>query len=228
MWANVINSDSNLGTWLLDLAASLHDGPGGSGLSHEFHGTDLNPNPFPPSPPPDVSFTVQDIKKPWPSSDHGKFDLVHQRLTLLGAGPDPSASISYLYDLVRPGGWIQLCEATMVFPPDIVNQDRTPAYYDLLRLMRNVADHVGAAWEIGGTLRGLLEAVGCTEIGEEEVVLEMGRTNGNERLCEEGVQSCGLAVEGLSGFVKSEFPPLLVTRQRIFPMSVTKRLLFHG
>ncbi|KAI1478690.1 hypothetical protein F4774DRAFT_384738 [Daldinia eschscholtzii] len=199
----VLDSGTADGTWLLDLVFSLPSLPDGT---HEFVGTDLNPAPFPPSPPPNVSFAVHDIKQPWPESEHGQYSLVHQRLTLLGAGPAPAASVSHLYSLVKPGGWIQLCEASMVFPPEIVNEERTPAYCDLLRLMKSVAEHVGAAWEMGGKLRGLLEGVGCTDIGEEDVVLNLGRTNKNDALCEDGVRSCGIAVEGLSKFAKT-FPP---------------------
>ncbi|KAH6657935.1 hypothetical protein BKA67DRAFT_556756 [Truncatella angustata] len=202
----VLDSGTADGTWLLDLASSLPPLPADTSKMHEFYGTDLNPTPFPDSPPPNVFFTVQDIKQPWPLSEQGKYSLVHQRLTLLGAGPSPATSVSHLYSLLQPGGWIQLCEATMVFPPEIVNEKRTPAFCDLLRLMQSVAEHVGAAWEIGGTLRGLLEEVGCTDISDEEVVLNMGRTNKDDGLCKDGVESCGLAVEGLSGFAKTFAP----------------------
>ena len=137
------------GTWLLDLASSRP--PPASG-SHEFVGTDLNPAPFPSSTPPNVTFAVQDIKKPWPESQHGQFDLVHQRLTLLSAGSNPSASITHLGALVKPGGWIQISEGTMDFPPDVVSEERTPVYCDMLRLMRAVAGAVGAEWHLGRTL----------------------------------------------------------------------------
>ncbi|KAI1385882.1 uncharacterized protein F4822DRAFT_432743 [Hypoxylon trugodes] len=130
--AKILDSGTADGTWLLDLATSL---PPLSAGTHEFVGTDLNLAPFPQSTPQNVTFTVQNIKKPWPESQHDQFDLVHQRLTILGAGPNPSPSISHLYSIVKPGGWVQISEGTMDFPPDIVNEDRTPAYSDMLRLM---------------------------------------------------------------------------------------------
>lgn len=152
-----------------------------------------------------MKFIVQDINKPWPESQHGQFDLVHQRLTLLGAGSNPSTAVSHLYAVTKPGGWVQLCEAAMEFPPEIVNEERTPAYNDMLQLMKSVAGVVGAEWQLGQTLKGLLEKAGFTDIDEEDVTLHMGRMNKDERLAEEGARSCGIAVQGLSAFAKSRY-----------------------
>jgi hypothetical protein len=151
-----------------------------------------------------VTFTVQDIKKPWPESQHGRYDLVHQRLTLLGAGPNPSASISHLFSIVKPGGWVQISEGTMDFPSDMVNEERTPAYNDMLQLMRGVAGAVGAEWHLGRLLRGLLQEAGFTDVEEEDVMLYLGRTNKDEVLAKQGAESCAVAVQGLSKFAKSK------------------------
>lgn len=170
--------------------------------THEFVGTDLNPAPFPQSVRPNVRFAVQDIKKPWPESQHGQFDLVHQRLTLLGAGPNPSASISHLYSIVKPGGWVQISEGTMDFPPDVVSEEQTPAYSDMIKTMQSVAAAVGAEWHSGRFLRGWLEEAGFTDVGEEDVILNMGRTNKDDKLAKEGAETCGIAVQGLAKFAK--------------------------
>jgi hypothetical protein len=144
------------------------------------------------------------MNKDWPDNFKRYFDLVHQRLALLGAGPNAQAAVHRLAELVKPGGWIQLLESTMIFPDDIVNTKRTPAFCDLLKLMKGVAEHMGAAWLIGDTLRGHLEAEGFVDIGEQDVVLRMGKTHPDEKLARNGVVSCGIAVDGLSGFAKSE------------------------
>lgn len=99
-----------LGTWLLDLASSLPPPLAGT---NEFVGTDLNPAHFPNPAPPNVTFSIHDIKQPWPETQNSRFHLVHQRLTLLGAGPNPSASISHLYSIVKPGGWVRISQGTM-------------------------------------------------------------------------------------------------------------------
>ncbi|EMR63739.1 putative methyltransferase type 11 protein [Eutypa lata UCREL1] len=177
------------------------------------------------------SGTADDIKKPWPESQHGQFDLVHQRLTLLGAGPNASASISHLYSIVKPGGWVQISEGTMDFPSDIVNKERTPAYNDMLQLRRSVAGAVGAEWHLGRLLKGLLEETGFTDVGEEDVMLNMGRTNKDEKLAKEGAESCGVAVQGLSKFVKNfppEKQPLLTERYETLAADLEKELMEKG
>ncbi|KAI1359993.1 S-adenosyl-L-methionine-dependent methyltransferase [Xylaria arbuscula] len=224
----VLDSGTADGTWILDLASSL---PTPSIGSHEFVGTDLNPAHFPQSPPPNVTFTVQDIKNPWPISQNGSFDLVHQRLTLLGAGSSPSTSIAHLYSLIKPGGWIQISEGTMDFPSDVVNDERTPAYSDLIRLMRCVAGMVGAEWHLGRLLKGLLEEAGFTGIEEQDVMLNLGRTNKDATLAKEGAESCGVAVQGLSKFAKSlplEKQPLKPERMESLAADLEKELTEKG
>jgi hypothetical protein len=104
----------------------------------------------------------------------------------------------------------------MEFPSEIVNGERTPAYSDMLKLMRSVAGVVGAEWHLGKLLKDLLEEAGFTNVEEEDVILNLGRTNKNEKLAKEGAESCGLAVEGLSKFAKS--------KHTAFPSSVPRRL----
>ena len=93
----------------------------------------------------------------------------------------------------------------MIFPEDIVNVESTPAFWDLLQLMKGVAEHVGAAWLIGDTLRGHLEAEGFVDIQEQDIVLKMERTHPDEKLSRNGVVSCSMAVEGLSAFARSMY-----------------------
>lgn len=92
----------------------------------------------------------------------------------------------------------------MDFPSDIVNKERTPAYSDMLQVMQSVAGMVGAEWHLGRLLKGLLEEAGFTDVGEEVVMLHMGRTNKDEKLAKEGAESCGIAAQGLSKFAKSK------------------------
>ncbi|KAI0546144.1 S-adenosyl-L-methionine-dependent methyltransferase [Xylaria curta] len=224
----ILDSGTADGTWLLDLALSLQDLLSGS---HQFVGADLNPAPFPKSIPTNMTFIVQDIKKPWLESQHGSFDLVHQRLTLLGAGPNPSVSIAHLYNVIKPGGWLQISEGTMDFPHNIVNEERTPAYNDMLKLMRAIAEAIGAEWHIGRTLKGLLEEAGFTDIEEEDVVLNMGRTNADERLAKEGAESCRVAIQGLTNFAKNFSPenqPLPMARYDTLGPQLETELMEKG
>ncbi|KAF1949861.1 hypothetical protein CC80DRAFT_510211 [Byssothecium circinans] len=162
-----------------------------------------------------------------PVDSNNTFDLVHQRLALLGAGPNPKAVVHRLASLVKPGGWIQLMEATMHFSSDIVNPTDTPAYCDLLKLMKGVADFMGAAWHIGGTLRGHIEKEGFVDVQEQDIVLRMGKTHPDAQLGLNGVVSCGMAVEGLGAFAKT-FPeekrPLSAERLATLQADLVKEL----
>lgn len=99
---------------------------------------------------------------------------------------------------------MQISEGTMDFPSDVVNGERTPAYSNMLKIMRTIAGAVGAEWHIGNTLSGLLREAGFVNVKEEDVILNMGRTNADEVLAKEGAESCSVAIQGLSRFAKSE------------------------
>lgn len=102
----------------------------------------------------------------------------------------------------------------MDFPSDIVNEERTPAYSDMLELMRAIAGAVGAEWHLGRTIKGLLEQAGFTDVEEEDVILNLGGTNNNEKLAKEGTESCGVAVQGLSRFAQSKHSAFLYSLLR--------------
>lgn len=199
----VLDSGTGDGTWLLDLASSLPTPLTGA---HEFVGSDINPEPFPESPPANVKFVVQDINKPWPGPELDQYDVVHQRMTFYAAGPNPSGAIANLQSIIKPGGWIQLVEASMDFPPDLVNPEKTPAFLDMMKLVRSIANTTGTPHQLAKELGSLLEKAGFTDIGEEDVHLRFGRTNKDEKLGRDGVRSCLLTVQGITGFAQS-LPP---------------------
>ncbi|MCJ1314251.1 hypothetical protein MMC25_007931 [Agyrium rufum] len=61
--------------------------------------------------PRNVSYRFRKILKPWPECEERTFDLVHQRgrLSQLTDAHCPRA-IQVMYDLLKPGGWIQIVE----------------------------------------------------------------------------------------------------------------------
>jgi hypothetical protein len=78
--------------------------------SCDLIGTDVTNERFPATPSQGVTLTVQNSLGPWPDSFVQFFDLVHQRLVLLGTGAKSKECVVALTSLVRPGGWIQLVE----------------------------------------------------------------------------------------------------------------------
>jgi gliotoxin biosynthesis N-methyltransferase len=185
----------------LDLASSLQAPWAGT---HEFVGSEINPEPSPGpgSTPSNMEFVVQDINKPWPESYIDQFDAVHQRMSLYAAGSNPSGAISHLYSVVKPDGWIQLTEASMDFPPDLVNPERTPAFLDMMKLVRSIANTTGSPPQLAKELGSLLDKAGFTDISGEEVMLRFGRTNEDEKLGRDWVRSFLITVQGNTKFAQ--------------------------
>jgi hypothetical protein len=101
------------GTWLLDLPRLY--------LHHEWslHGVDIGSALFPPKAGPYSSldlreFDLRSLAPPDPSWEQS-FDLVHQRLLILGLKtPEWPKVLRSHFSLLKPGGWIQLVEAQWV------------------------------------------------------------------------------------------------------------------
>jgi len=95
----------NQGIWLQDLAKTVPP-------TAELVGIDIEENLFPqPSTlPPNLHFQVQsvlDLPKEWTN----KFDLVHQRLLLLGLrDAEWRKALGEINRVLKPGGWFQMLE----------------------------------------------------------------------------------------------------------------------
>ncbi|KAK2808487.1 hypothetical protein FQN50_004695 [Emmonsiellopsis sp. PD_5] len=123
------------GTWLRDLQSSLPATP-----AHTFMGIDNDPTKFPAVPPRNTEFHVQDINLPWPVEWHNSYHLVHQRFGLAAAGPHGRTTLHSLTELVKPGSWIQLVEAT-----NVDFESNRPVVHLLTQLVRDVFTVLGVS-----------------------------------------------------------------------------------
>ena len=76
-------------------------------------GFDVTQKSFLPTASPHTTCAIHDIAEPWPNKLHGTCGLVRQGFTILGGAKKatPCKIIRYpCQQLVKPGGWIQLCE----------------------------------------------------------------------------------------------------------------------
>ncbi|KAI9150702.1 Methyltransferase psoC [Paramyrothecium foliicola] len=107
----ILDSGTADGLWLREIQPLLS-------LPYNLYGFDVMPSFFPKKTPSHTSFDLHDIAEPWPEALHGKFDLVHQRATLLGGAKrsTPRECIQMLTKLVKPSGWIQLSEMDVTKP----------------------------------------------------------------------------------------------------------------
>ena len=89
--------------WLLDVAKSLP-------TTCQLVGYDLTDSAFPAQQtrPSNVSFKIQDMYLPFPTSDLGTFDVVATRFTSSVASRDEwTRAVANLITLLKPGGWLQ-------------------------------------------------------------------------------------------------------------------------
>jgi SAM-dependent methyltransferase len=90
------------------------------------------------------------------------FDLVHARLLLVNI-PDPTAVVSEMVRLARPGGWVAGQEADGLFlchPPH-------PAHNRLSEVFRTIYEQDGADVHVGRRLPELYRAAGLVDVGIE-------------------------------------------------------------
>ncbi|KAI0165388.1 hypothetical protein GGR52DRAFT_575479 [Hypoxylon sp. FL1284] len=188
----ILDSGTADGTWIRDLQATC------APVQHQFYGTDINPADFPADPPASTVYQVHDVNKPWPEDWNGRFDLVHQRFVLVAGGPRQKEAVESLGELVKPGGWIQLIEATNVIPDTC-----GPVMHDLVNMMRGVFKAMGADVDVTERIPGWLRDAGFVDVGDRVVHLQLGARNPDATLAGRGVFSTSTAAKGLASYAKT-------------------------
>jgi hypothetical protein len=190
-------------TWIRDLAAAT------APVEHQFVGTDITRDNF-------ATYHVQDINQPWPEDWENSFDLVHQRLVLVCAGAAVQQVVDNLVALVKPGGYIQLIEATN----DLL-EDGGPGIQDFIAVVQGIFKSMGSSPNLGNDLAGLLQAAGCEDVGEHLVGTRLGVNHPDIQFAKQGIYSTTLGVRALSAFGKCRRNPrsvrLALTRMRSPP-----------
>lgn len=181
------------GTWIVDLKSTCPYTP-----LHSFVGVDIDASNFPRDPPAGVTYQIQDINKPWPKDWLNSFDVVHQRLALVAAGPGAQTAVKNLSELIKPGGWIQLIEADNV----LTDADGL-AMQGFVRLMKDIFTHIGTTLRLSKELSGWVKENGFLNVQERVVNVQLGATNPNPQLAKRGVYSTVVAATGLVAFGKS-------------------------
>ncbi|KAK4447263.1 hypothetical protein QBC34DRAFT_410198 [Podospora aff. communis PSN243] len=101
--AKIADVGTATGIWLLDVAKNLPP-------TCTFTGFDATPSSFPPpgSYPPNVSFKIQDMYRPFPEDEIGTYDIVAVRFVSSGTPrAEWTRAVRNLTTLLKPGGWLQ-------------------------------------------------------------------------------------------------------------------------
>ncbi|KAJ3561267.1 hypothetical protein NPX13_g9014 [Xylaria arbuscula] len=205
----ILDSGTADGTWIRDLEASV------APAQHSLYGTDLDPAGFPTSASSGTVYSVQDITQTWPRDWESKFDLVHQRLVLSGAGHKQKEAVLSLCSLVKPGGWIQLIEATNKIPDGC-----GPHMNALVDLIKAIFVEWKGNLDLVEKIPKWLKEVGFIDVNFVDVELKLGATNPKAELARRGVISTGHAAQALSQLGKS-LPPgtLTISADRLETLS---------
>lgn len=102
---------------------------------------------------------------------HGQYDLVHQRIAILGVGTTttPQKAVSYLGALVAPGDWIQLGELDLRQPAS-----GGQAIRDGWAVIRAVFKAVCTYDNIAQSIAGRLREEGFEDVQEERCEIVLG------------------------------------------------------
>ncbi|OTB00793.1 hypothetical protein M426DRAFT_231956 [Hypoxylon sp. CI-4A] len=138
---------------------------------YTLSGFDVQSGFFPSSTPSHTSYAIHNLAEEWPAEMHGKYDLVHQRLAILGVGTTttPQKAIGHLGALVAPGGWIQLGELDLRQPAS-----GGQALRDGWAVTRAVFKAVCTYDNIAQNMAGWLREEGFEDVQEEKCEIVLG------------------------------------------------------
>ncbi|KAL9052896.1 MAG: hypothetical protein Q9162_005122 [Coniocarpon cinnabarinum] len=196
----VLDSGTSDGFWLASLAPQL-------GPNAELFGTDVAPYETKTQLPSNVTMSQQNIKDPWPEEWKGSFDLVHQRFVLSNIADHDAAKLAIrrLVELVKPGGWIQLDEASAI------EGDGQPADTPIEKMFRVVGDFMRLAGmdpAPGARVKQLLEEASDGSLLEEPVHVktadaQFGRPAPTKEVAEAGVANIMGILDAIKGSLSS-------------------------
>lgn len=181
--------------WLQDLRDHI---PTSSRNTDTFIGTDITSKYFPSTNPEGITLLEQSITRPWPREWTASFDLVHQRMALPAAGTQVvEKTLEAFYDLIKPGGWIQLVE------PDH-SISKGPAMADFYRLLGDTFTFMGTSTAYGPRLMELLGRLGFEELEEKIFDILIGKLNTSEEMEIKSIRMMELVIKGLAEVASSK------------------------
>jgi hypothetical protein len=157
--------------------------------SAELVGTDIAP--FPPLDLPDnITLAKQDILQPWPEKWEAYFDFVHQRtaLAVTGGMEGAVAAVKRLVGLIKPGGWIQLVDGSVI-AGNIAEGDK--AFVKLLKVIWRALTRIGMNPTLGASTAEILRRAGegsLQNLGEKQGVSVLGKGAATAELEEMGYE----------------------------------------
>ena len=146
--------------------------------------------------PPNVSFEVDDIEKPWTFAK--PFDFIHCR-GLYGALRDYYAMIRQCYDHLNPGGWIEFSDWDNL----LTSPDNSIEGTNFKRFNRTIAEQLvkgGTEAHPGPKLAQWFKDAGFTDVKEKVIYLPFGTWPKDEKMKKIGAWNYLQMDSGLEGY----------------------------
>jgi ubiquinone/menaquinone biosynthesis C-methylase UbiE len=201
----VVDVGTGTGIWAIDFADKY---PGATVIGTEV-------SPIQPSwVPPNVEFQIDDCTQEW-TFEENTIDFVHMRW-LFGSIKDWPALYREAFRCIKPGGWLESHEASVVFRSDDGSVHEKTAMAQFSKLFVDGGNKMGQSMTIveDGVQRTSIEAAGFTNIQEENFKSPFGSWPKDPRQKEIGTyqrfateldtEGSMLMVAALSGWSKEE------------------------
>ncbi|KAK4449736.1 S-adenosyl-L-methionine-dependent methyltransferase [Podospora aff. communis PSN243] len=174
---NVLDIGTGTGIWAIDFADEFPDA--------NIIGTDISPIQ-PTWVPPNVRFEIEDCCQPWTFPDND-FDFVHMR-GLVGSIDDWNALLKRAYDSLKPGGWLQSFEPSVVWETDDGTLPKDSALYQWGPIFTEWGAKSGRSFTVleDGLQRKAMESAGFVDIDEFNTKQPIGKWPADEALRERG------------------------------------------
>lgn len=161
----ILDSATGDGFWMLDVCEEFSNAT--------FMGTDIEPKHFEKLKGLDnIKCKAQSVTNDWPQEDKAAYDLVHQRYCLAVFTYDQSAeAVKRLFELVKPGGYIQLVEADLL---GYISGSKHPGMTELMKYMKRAFVEMGGDPAPGPNVKSWLDNAGAVDITEQVMSFELG------------------------------------------------------
>ncbi|KAM3427504.1 hypothetical protein MY4824_009410 [Beauveria thailandica] len=180
----ILDSGTAQANWLLDMARLVDS-------AAQLIGTDIAPDQFPAvdQRPPNMKLQKQSIFEAWPEDMQDNFDIVHQRFVLAACKSDEQGhkAVSSLFNLTKPGGWIELHEGNML------KVQEGPNHVAMMRFRDIAVDawrKLGLLPDPGPRLGQWLRDTNALDVYEEVQTIRIGAAAETEEDGERGITLC--------------------------------------
>jgi len=194
----ILDSGTGDGLWMLDASDEYPNAT--------FVGTDLFAKHFEQIQnlmPPNISFKVQNLLDDWPTEDDRAYDLVHQRYCLAQFTEEKDNEITKnMWNLVKPGGYIQFVEA------DMMSFEGGENHSGLTRFMAFVNKAFPQAkmnHRPGPGIKHWLENAGASGVQEEVFAFKMGAAATSEEMRKATTENMNAIISNFAMVGSSEF-----------------------